>query len=490
MSYNCVTAPFWRRKMDSYKIPDAFLWGGAIAANQCEGAYLKDGKGLSLVDILPEGQIRFDAMYNPEKTLKTKFEYYPSHESIDFYHHYKDDIKLFKEMGFKCLRTSICWARIFPTGEETEPNEAGLRFYDNLIDELIKNNIEPIITINHFDTSLELIKKYGGWRHRKLIDCYIKYCEVLFKRYKGKVKYWITFNEINMIAHVPFLGGVLINSDEKNKNQIIYQSAHHQLVASSLATKLAHETDPLNKVGCMLAAGSFYPYSCNPDDIWTSIEKNHEMYLFIDVQSRGEYPSYSKRLFEEKNVNLQITPQDVELLKDYKVDYIAFSYYASRLVSSDAEINKKKIDGNAVATLKNPYLDVTDWGRQIDPKGLRIVMNELYDRYQKPLFIVENGLGAVDVIEEDGSIKDDYRIEYIKSHIIQMKEAMHDGVALIGYTPWGCIDLVSAGTGEMNKRYGFIYVDKHNGGTGSLKRSKKKSFDWYKQVISSNGEKL
>ena len=470
--------------------PKGFLWGGAVAANQCEGAYLEDGKGLSPVDILPAGSIRFEAMVDIKNALETEYDFYPSHESIDFYHRYKEDIKLFKEMGFKCLRTSIQWSRIFPNGDEQQPNELGLNFYDNVINELISNGIEPVITINHFDTPLELTKKYGGWKNRKLIEFYTRYVTTLFTRYKGKVKYWITFNEINMILHLPFIGGGLSFEDNENREQVKYQAAHHELVASSIATKIAHEIDPENKVGCMLAAGNVYPYSCNPNDVMNSISKNREQYFFIDVQSRGEYPAYSKRFFEEHNISLEILEGDLELLKEYTVDYVAFSYYASRCTSTDEEINRQITGGNVFATLKNPYLKASEWGWQIDPMGLRITMNELYDRYQKPLFIVENGLGAVDTVEKDGIINDDYRIDYLRQHIKAMKEAIYDGVELIGYTPWGCIDLISAGTGEMKKRYGFIYVDKDNEGMGTLKRSRKKSFDWYKNVIATNGESL
>ncbi|MDU6038661.1 MAG: 6-phospho-beta-glucosidase [Clostridium butyricum] len=471
-------------------IPENFLWGGAIAANQCEGAYLEGGKGLSPVDILPGGKARWEALSDLKKAMETDYGYYPSHESIDFYHRYKEDIKLFKEMGFKCLRTSICWSRIFPNGDDKSPNEEGLKFYDDLFDELIANGIEAVVTINHFDTPLELSKKYGGWKNRKLIDFYVNYCETIFKRYKGKVKYWMTFNEINMILHIPAFGGGLIFEDGENKNQVKYQGAHHQLVASAIATKIGHEIDTENKIGCMLAAGTVYPNTCSPEDLLAAQAKNRDNYFFIDIQAKGEYPSYSKRMFEEMNMSIDITEEDKKILKEHTVDYIAFSYYSSRLTSADPEVMKELGEGNAFATLKNPYLKASEWGWAIDPIGLRVTMNDLYDRYNKPLFIVENGLGAVDTVNEDGTINDDYRIEYLRQHIEQMKEGIKDGVDLIGYTPWGCIDLVSASTGEMKKRYGFIYVDKDDSGNGTLIRSKKKSFYWYKKVIDRNGEDL
>lgn len=477
-------------KKNESVFPEDFLWGGAVAANQCEGAYLEDGKGLSPVDILPDSAHgRWDALENPNKALETTYEFYPSHTSIDFYHRYKDDIRLLAEMGFKCFRTSICWARIFPNGDDMTPNEKGLEFYDNLFDECLKYGIEPVVTINHFDTPVELLKKYNGWKDRRCIDFYLRFCEVIFKRYKDRVKYWMTFNEINMILHLPFFGGGIDTTGEENPLQLKYQAAHHQLVASAMATKLGHEINPENKIGCMLAAGETYAYSCKPEDVWKSIEKNREGYFFIDVQSRGYYPSYSKRFFKENNISIKFEAGDEEVLKENTVDYIAFSYYSSRLTSTDPKLNSTT-EGNVFATMKNPYLTASEWGWQIDPLGLRITMNEIYDRYQKPLFIVENGLGAVDKVEKDGSINDEYRIDYLREHIREMKEAVLDGVELLGYTTWGCIDLISAGTGEMKKRYGFIYVDRDNDGNGTLERSKKKSFEWYKKVIASNGEDL
>lgn len=467
---------------------DDFLWGGAIAANQCEGAYLKDGKGLSIVDKLPGGDERKLPLFDSKHHIDDKFEFYPSHESIDFYHHYKEDIKLFAEMGFKVFRLSISWPRIFPKGIENEPNEAGLKFYDDVFDELKKYNIEPLVTINHFDTPYYLVESIGGWRSREMVDLYVKYSKVLFERYKDKVKYWLTHNEINMVLHIPLIGGGLIFEENENKNQIMFQAAHHQLLASAMATKLAKEINPDFQIGCMLASGEIYPNTSHPNDVMAAIEKNREQYFFIDVQSRGYYPSYTKSMFEKLNVNINISDEDKKVLKENTVDFISFSYYASRMVSADPDVNKS-IDGNAFATLKNPYLEVTEWGWQIDPAGLRITMNQIYDRYQKPLFIVENGLGAIDKLE-DGKINDDYRIEYHRSHFIEMMKAVQDGVDLLGYTSWGCIDLVSNSTGQMSKRYGFIYVDRDDEGKGTNRRYKKKSFDWYKKVIESNGEIL
>ncbi|MEZ3505176.1 MAG: 6-phospho-beta-glucosidase [Lachnospiraceae bacterium] len=472
-------------------LPKNFLWGGATAANQCEGGYLEGGKGLGTVDVIPWGEDRRAVMLGV-KDYRTLPEdaYYPSHEAIDMYHHWKEDIALMAEMGFRCCRFSFAWSRIFPTGEEEEPNEEGLRFYEDMIDEMLARGIQPVVTICHFDVPLHLEQKYGSWRSRKLIDAYLRYCEVIFRRFRDKVTYWMTFNEINMLMHLPFMGAGISIREGENELQIKYQAAHNELVASAMATKLAHEINPDFQIGCMLAAGQFYPYSCNPADVWDALSKDRNNYFFIDVQSRGAYPSYAKKFLERNGIVLEMNPEDEQLLKENTVDFIAFSYYASRLTSADPNAGVST-GGNVIKSLRNPYLQASEWGWQIDPQGLRITMNSLYDRYQKPLFIVENGLGAVDKVEEDGSIQDDYRIAYLEAHIKEMMKAVEeDGVELIGYTPWGWIDLVSASTGEMKKRYGFVYVDKDNAGNGTLKRRRKKSFEWYKRVIATNGECL
>lgn len=471
--------------------PNGFLWGGAVAANQCEGGYLEGNKGLATIDVVPVGKDRFPVMLGKMKMFECDNEhYYPSHEAIDFYYNYKEDIALLAEMGFKTFRLSIAWTRIFPNGDDASPNEEGLKFYDNVFDECKRYGIEPLVTIAHFDVPMNLVKTIGGWKNRKMVDYYIKYCKVIFNRYREKVRYWLTFNEINMLIHLPFVGAGLVFEEGEDEQAIKYQAAHHQLVASSKATKIAHEINPDFKIGCMLAAGNTYANTCAPQDVWKSMEKDRENYLFIDVQSRGEYPNYAKKMFERMNIEIRVEYGDEEILKENTVDFISFSYYSSRLTSADPEINAETA-GNVFATLKNPYLNASEWGWQIDPLGLRITLNSLYDRYQKPLFIVENGLGAVDSPDENGNIADDYRIEYLRDHIKAMKDAVNeDGVELIGYTTWGCIDLVAASTGQMKKRYGFIYVDKDDDGNGTLERRRKKSFYWYKEVISSNGEKL
>ena len=471
------------------RFPDNFLWGGAIAANQAEGGYLEDGKGLTTVDMIPHGKNRmFVKLGNMYPVEFIEGDHYPSHEAIDFYHHYKDDIALMGEMGFKTFRTSIAWARIFPNGYDEVPNEKGIAFYKSMFEECKKYGIEPLVTLCHFDVPMGLVRKYDSWKSREMIDEFVKYAGVCFERFDGLVKYWLTFNEINILLHSPFSGAGISFKEGENKEQVKYQAAHHELVASALVTKLAHEINPENKVGCMLAGGSYYPYSCNPEDVWMAMNKDRENLMFIDVQARGYYPSYSARVFKEKNIVLDIREGDLEILKENPVDFVSFSYYQSRCASAD--MNAETTAANIVKSVKNPYLKASDWGWQIDPLGLRITMNALYDRYQKPLFIVENGLGAVDKIEEDGSINDDYRIDYLREHIKAMGDAIEDGVELMGYTTWGCIDLVAASTGEMSKRYGFIYVDKDDQGHGTLQRRKKKSFDWYKKVIASNGEDL
>ncbi len=476
------------------KMPEGFLWGGATAANQCEGAYNEGGRGLSSVDVMPFGPDRFPVATGKMKMLDCDDAHsYPAHEAIDMYHRYKEDIKLFGEMGFKCYRLSIAWTRILPNGDDDTPNEEGLKFYDDLFDECHKYGIEPLVTICHFDTPIALIKKYGGWKDRRMIDAYLKYCTAIFNRYKNKVKYWLTFNEINMLLHLSFMGAGIVFEPGEDPEQVKYRAAHYEIVASAKAVKLAHEIMPDCMVGCMLAAGQFYPRTCSPSDVYAAMEADRDNYFFIDAQARGAYPVWAWKRMERAGVKLDCTDEDLAVMKEGTVDFISFSYYSSRCTTTDPELLAKEgADGNAVfASVKNPYLKASEWGWQIDPQGLRVTLNTLYDRYQKPLFIVENGLGANDVVEADGSIHDTYRIDYMRAHIQEMLKAVNeDGLPLMGYTMWGPIDLVSASTGEMKKRYGFIYVDKQNDGTGTLARSRKDSFFWYKQVIATNGEDL
>ncbi|MBC1516314.1 6-phospho-beta-glucosidase [Listeria immobilis] len=470
---------------------EKFLWGGATAANQAEGGVLEGGRGLSNVDLLPTGEDRKKVASGDLEMLEWKEGYYyPAKEAVDMYHRYMEDIQLFAEMGFKVYRMSLSWSRIFPNGDDAEPNEAGLAFYESIFKELKKHHIEPLVTIAHFDVPVGLIKRYGGWKNRQLIDFYVHYAETVLKRYRGLVKYWLTINEINVLLHQPFVGGGIVFEETDNKQEIKYQAAHHQLVASALVTKAAHEVDTQNMVGCMLAGGSHYPYTCRPEDYQEAINRDREGYFFIDVQSRGKYPNYALKKFEREALNIQMEETDEATLAASPVDFVTFSYYCSRTVSAHPE-DYAEATGNLFPSIKNEYLPSTEWGWQIDALGLRNSLNQLYDRYQKPLFIVENGLGAKDTPDENGYVEDDYRIDYLREHIQAFKDAVEiDGVELLGYTTWGCIDLVAASTGQMSKRYGFIYVDRDDEGNGTLARSKKKSFDWYKKVIASNGEYL
>ncbi|HEN3281269.1 TPA: 6-phospho-beta-glucosidase [Yersinia enterocolitica] len=469
--------------------PDGFLWGGALAANQAEGACFEGGKGLTTVDMIPHGEHRLAVKLGQEKrfTLRDD-EFYPSHQAIDFYHRYKDDIALMAEMGFTVFRTSIAWSRIYPNGDELTPNAEGIAFYRDLFNECKKHKIEPLVTLCHFDVPMHLVTEYGSWRNRKMVEFFTRYARTCFVAFDGLVKYWLTFNEINILLHSPFSGAGLVFEPNENQEQVKYQAAHHELLASALATKIAHEVNPENQVGCMLAGGNFYPRTCKPEDVWAALEKDRENLFFIDVQARGAYPAYTKRLFREKGISIATQVGDDDILK-HTVDFVSFSYYASRCASADMNEHNSSA-ANIVKSLKNPHIQASEWGWGIDPLGLRITMNMMYDRYQKPLFLVENGLGAKDEINPLGEIEDDYRISYLREHIKAMAEAIDDGIPVIGYTSWGCIDLVSASTGEMSKRYGFVYVDRDDLGKGSLARKKKKSFYWYKKVIASNGADL
>ncbi|WP_313683076.1 6-phospho-beta-glucosidase [Pantoea sp.] len=460
------------------RFPDGFLWGGAVAANQVEGAYQTDGKGLSTSDLQPKGIFG-------DRVERHAGDFGIKDTAIDFYHRFPEDIKLFAEMGFTVLRTSIAWTRIFPQGDEAEPNEEGLAFYDRLFDEMAKYNIQPLVTLSHYEMPYGLIKKYGGWGSRTTIDCFERYARAVFTRFQHKVKLWLTFNEINMSLHAPFTG---VGLPEESNQQAIYQAIHHQLVASGRAVKACHEIVSGGKIGNMLLGALLYPLSCRPADVMETMQQNREWLFFGDVQVRGYYPAYMKRFFADRQIQIEMTEQDKRDLQN-TIDYISFSYYMTGCVTTNEEENQKA-RGNILSMVPNPHLASSDWGWQIDPEGLRILMNLLYDRYQKPLFIVENGLGAKDKVEADGSINDDYRIQYLNDHLVQVREAIEDGVEVMGYTCWGPIDLVSASKAEFSKRYGFIYVDRDDNGNGTLARSRKKSFFWYQKVISSHGASL
>ncbi|MEI2285353.1 glycoside hydrolase family 1 protein [Paenibacillus polysaccharolyticus] len=468
----------------TFQFPNGFLWGGSVSANQIEGAYQEDGKGLSIQDIMPNG-IQTPPTNEPTEDNMKLF-------AIDFYHRYKEDIKLLSEMGFKVFRTSIAWSRIFPKGDEFEPNEKGLQFYDDLFDECLKYGIEPLVTISHYETPLHLVREYDGWANRKMVDFYERFVRTIFERYKNKVKYWLTFNEINSILEHPFASGGINTPKDQLSKQALYQAVHHEFVASALAVKIGHEINPDFKIGCMVIAMPIYPLTPDPNDMIKVMDADHKNTGFTDVHVRGYYPGYMKRYLKDNGITIHFEPGDEEILKN-TVDFISFSYYQSSCETADPA-KQIKGEGNLIGGVPNPLLTASDWGWQIDPQGLRYIMNAMYDRYQKPLFIVENGLGAVDelITDENGNktVNDDYRINYLKEHLLQVAEAIKDGVELMGYASWGCIDLVSATTAEMKKRYGFIYVDRHDDGSGTLERYRKKSFHWYKDVIESNGSSL
>jgi 6-phospho-beta-glucosidase len=474
------------------KFPQGFMWGGATAANQVEGAYDQDGKGLSIVDAIPGGKDRLQIVSSPEFdfTLDPANHTYPNHKGIDHYHRFQEDIALFAEMGFKCYRFSIAWTRIYPNGVEQEPEEAGLKHYDQVIDACIAHGIEPVITISHYEMPLHLATAFGGWKNRELIGHFERFARTVLTRYGHKVKYWMTFNEINSAAHFPIMSQGLTVKTGALEAQAKFQAWHNQFVASSLAVKIAHETNAQIQIGCMILFATNYAYDCNPVNQLETLKETQAFNFYCaDVQAGGKYPYYAKSLWQSQGVELDIQPGDVELIKQHTVDYIGFSYYMS------STINKTNPDavtaqGNLLGGARNPFLEASDWGWEIDPVGLRIALNQLYDRYEKPLFIVENGLGAVDKPDENHYIADDYRINYLRQHIEAMAEAIEDGVELMGYTPWGCIDLVSMSTGEMSKRYGLIYVDLDDKISGTGNRYRKKSFHWYQKVIGTNGEDI
>lgn len=469
--------------MSTTSFPDGFLWGGATAANQIEGGYDQGGKGLSVQDVMPRG------IFGPRTATPT-----PDNlklEAIDFYHRYAEDIALFAEMGFGVYRFSIAWSRIFPNGDDAEPNEEGLAFYDRVLDELEKHGIEPLVTISHYETPLHLAETYDGWTDRRLIGFYERYARTLFERYGSRVTYWLTFNEINSLLHAPFMSGGINTPKDELSEQALYQAMHHELVASARATRIAREVAPNAQVGCMVLSMPVYPLSPSPADALEVMQFDHSNLVYGDVHTRGEYPGYFLRTLRERGIELEITDQDREDLTN-TVDFVSFSYYMS--VAATADPAKKVTgEGNIMGGVPNPTLEASEWGWQIDPTGLRLVINQFWDRWQKPLFVVENGLGAKDqLVEVDGvkTVVDDYRIAYLNDHLVQVGEAIEDGATVLGYTAWGCIDVVSASSAQLSKRYGFIYVDRNDDGSGSLERYKKKSFDWYAEVIRTNGASL
>lgn len=490
------------------KFPKGFYWGGATAANQCEGGWNEGGRGPAKTDVITGGTAhspRFGTLLDkdgnkvkiptmghmspaPEGCTWHVFddELYPNHIGCDFYHHYKEDIALFAEMGFKMYRFSMSWSRFFPKGYEDTPNQEGIEFYRNVLLELKKYNIEPLVTISHYDIPLGIEVDKGGFANKEVIEYFKNYCRVIFTEYKGLVKYWLTFNEINCLTMMP----MFVPNCDRKVVQDAYQQLHNQFVSSAHAVIMAHEIDPEYKVGCMIAGICAYPLTCDPEDQVAAQREMQDAFWYCgDVQCRGAYGAYAPRVWKKFGIELNWAEGEEEILKKGKVDFYSYSYYQSACVTTHTDAEQGQ--GNLFMGAKNEYLKYSDWGWSTDPLGLRYTLNEIYNRYQIPVMIVENGLGAIDVLEEDGSCHDPYRIEYLRQHIEAMSDAINeDGVDLIAYTTWGCIDLVSAGTGEMRKRYGFIYVDLDDELKGTLARSRKDSFFWYKKCIASNGEDL
>lgn len=488
--------------MKGRRFPEGFLWGGATAANQLEGGWREGGKGISVEDCMRQHfdqDVRDYTLQNHvtledvQAALKTEDEVnYPKRRGVDFFHHYAEDIRMLAEMGFKCFRMSIAWTRIFPQGDEKEPNEEGLEFYDRVFAECARYGIEPFVTMSHYEMPVHLALEYGGWYSRKTVDFFLRFVETICRRYKDRVKYWLTFNEIDSMIRHPFTSAGLLKEcfPGQNFEEVVFQAMHHQFVASALATKLCHEIIPGSKVGCMLTKLTYYPYSCRPEDVKKAQDIMRSTYCYSDTQVFGEYPRFLLNYFRKQGIHIHKEPGDDEVMKKYPVDFVSFSYYNSYCAAENGE-GLERSAGNTATGYKNPYLPESQWGWQIDPMGLRISLVDLYDRYRKPLFIVENGLGAKDVLREDHTVEDDYRIEYMNAHLKAVLDAIdEDGVEVMGYTCWGCIDLISESTKQISKRYGLIYVDCDDYGRGTYRRYKKKSSGWYGRVIETGGESL
>jgi 6-phospho-beta-glucosidase len=494
------------------RFPENFLWGGATSAAQIEGGRCLDGKGLSHLDYVyyrgPKGFCNFvlknDYEYAKEHEAELNF---PNRRGIDFYHRYKEDIALFAEMGFKSFRMSVSWTRLFPTGKEEKPCPEGVEFYHNVFRELRKYNIEPLVTMIHYEMPIGFIDEFDGWLSDKIVPYCFKYMKFLIDEYKDEVKYWLTFNEINMVTAVPYLGGGIILdryeqlaipnfakgmqlSQEASRkwDQKSHQALHHQFIASAMIVKYAHDTAPNCLIGNMFNLHHLYPETPSPGDALRAHQESEFNMFFCDVMAKGYYPAWILSYYKRNGIDIKWYDNYEEILANGKVDFISLSYYLSSVVTADPE-RQEKI-GQFIRRLKNPYLPDSEFGWQIDPTALRISLNELRDRFNLPIYIVENGLGAFEELNEEKTVHDNYRISYLRSHIEAIADAIEDGVDVIGYTPWGCIDLVSCSLVSMSKRYGFIYVDADDEGNGTYDRFKKDSFYWYKKVIASNGEDL
>lgn len=476
--------------MKKLTFPEDFLWGGSIAAHQCEGAWQEGGKGPGMMDYVTTGS------YETPRHISNELEegyIYPSHTGIDFYHRYKEDIKLFAQMGFKALRISIDWSRIYPNGDDAQPNEEGLQYYHDIVDTLLAYHIEPIITLYHFEMPIHVVHHYQSWLNRETIELYLKFVKTVVNSFKGKVHKWVTFNEMNHIdptSEVTDIFTYMITglkySDLDNKKQALALLGYHMTLASVKAIPMIKEIDPENQVGCVFGITPYYPKSCKPEDVLVAFKSTDRDFYQIDAMCNGKFPAYKLKEYERNDIDIHMTKEDEKAFANGRLDFIGLNYYASEVIADQQDENDAQ---SYFGGLENPYLKRSNWGWQIDPVGLRYLLNYAYHRYGLPIIITENGLGAYDEIDKDGKIHDDYRIEYLNAHIkCIMDSVMEDGVECFGYLMWGPIDLVSATTGEMKKRYGFIYVDKQDDGTGTLERKKKDSFDWYKDVIASNGE--
>jgi 6-phospho-beta-glucosidase len=473
------------------KLPSNFLWGGAVAAHQVEGAWQEGGKGVSIADVMMAAS-RTDPARIVTDTVK-EGKIYPNHWGIDFYHTYKQDFDLFQQLGMRAFRISIAWTRIYPNGDELKPNEEGLAYYEEMFKTLRSKGIEPVVTLSHFEMPYKLVKEYGGWRNRELIDLFVRFATTCFQRFHKLVRYWMTFNEIDNQSDWRFDHHLLQDSGlqlkpEENAEEAMFQASHNELVASARTVLAARKVDPQLQVGGMLAMVPIYPLTAKPEDQMQAMRAMQYRYFWGDVHTLGQYPTWLRNYWREKGYNIKVTAADADILRRGTVDFMGMSYYMS--FSTEARKDGKVEFDEHNDLVSNPYLPKSDWGWQIDPVGMRWILNWMQDRWHKPIMIVENGFGAYDKVE-DGKIHDTYRIDYLRAHIAEMEKAVAiDGVDLIGYLMWSPIDLISASTGEMAKRYGLIYVDQDDKGQGSGKRLLKDSYFWYQQLIKTDGADL
>lgn len=473
------------------------LWGGATSASQYEGGFT-DGKGLDTQDCrayLPrtsnattETRLLTQRQIEEAKKKDSPY-YYPFRVGTKGYEYGSADIELLKELDLDIYRLSISWSRLFPTGEEVEPNPAGVSYYDKVLNKLHNAGIKIFITIDHYAIPLNLVEKYGGWTSIKTVAAYMRFSSFLLHKWGAIVDYWLPINEINAGYFSPFNGVALVKpeNDEYNYSDI-FLSLHHQFIASAKTIKLGKELKVKGKFCAMISCFCYYPLTPKPEDNLELVENEEiNQWYCMDVLAKGYYPYYAKPFFDKHNINFEISAADKELLRNNTCDVVTFSYYDSCICTADE--NKNQTAGNLVVTTKNPYLKATEWGWQIDPMGLRTTLHKIYDRYNKPVMISENGLGAKDVLTSDHKVHDQYRIDYFKAHFDQIIKAKEENVDVIAYIAWGIIDIVSAGSCEMDKRYGVVYVDADNKGQGTFKRYKKDSFEWYKHFIEQQRER-